>query len=147
MKAGLLTPRGWDVGSEREHGIGGRTALCRSNMLVSFLLTRTSFCCAYMAVNSPHSLLQVVLQEILESKGASLSIGGRENRAKKCCPKSSHHHLSPSIDILRPFFLTQWLCVVLLMLWIAIFLSKITLCFVVGTWNRCLCSVIATIRG
>lgn len=74
MKEGLLTLRGWDAGSERERGIGGCAALCPSNMLVLFLLTRASFCCADMAVNSPHSLLQVVLQETLGSKGASLDI-------------------------------------------------------------------------
>lgn len=68
MKEGLLTPRGWDVVSEREHGIGGSAALCECNMLVLFLLTCGSFCSGDTALNTPHSLLQVVLQE-LSSEG------------------------------------------------------------------------------
>lgn len=88
MKEGLLTLRGWDAGSERERGIGGCAALCRSNMLVLFVLTRASFCCADMAANSPRSLLQVVLRETLGVKRPSLGIGaGRgENEAEGSMP-------------------------------------------------------------
>lgn len=75
MKEGLRTLRGWDVGSEREHGIGGCAALCKCNMLVLFLLTRASFCRGDVALNTPHSLLQVVLQETLGSEGHLFSVG------------------------------------------------------------------------
>lgn len=68
MKEGLLTPRGWDVVSEREHRIGGSAALFERNVLVSFLLTCGSFCAADTALNTPPLLLQVVLEEAHRSK-------------------------------------------------------------------------------
>ena len=68
MKEGLLTPRGWDVVSEREHRIGGSAALFERNVLVLFLLTRGSFCSGDTALNTPPSLLQVVLQQTHRSE-------------------------------------------------------------------------------
>lgn len=86
MKEGLLTPRGWDVVSEREHRIGGSAALCECNMLVLFLLTCGSFCSGDTSINTTLSLLEVVLQEAHSSewvKGTGVTWGCQLKKKKK----------------------------------------------------------------